>query len=64
MMAEPSEAAKVSGQNTHARRKRADLVQKNIPIGRLGKPSEIADVVYLLASNAYMTNKVRARVEL
>ncbi|KAI0728880.1 3-oxoacyl-reductase [Fomitopsis betulina] len=29
-----------------------------IPIGRLGKPNEMADIVLLLASNGYMTNKV------
>jgi len=29
-----------------------------IPIGRLGRPDEIAEIVLLLASNAYMTNKI------
>ncbi|KAH9842417.1 3-oxoacyl-reductase [Rhodofomes roseus] len=29
-----------------------------IPIGRLGKPHEMADIVLLLASNGYMTNKI------
>ncbi|PCH38488.1 NAD(P)-binding protein [Wolfiporia cocos MD-104 SS10] len=33
-------------------------VKSKIPVGRLGKPDEIADVVLLLASNGYMTNKV------
>jgi len=29
-----------------------------IPVGRLGKPDEIAEVVLLLASNGYMANKI------
>jgi len=29
-----------------------------IPVGRLGQPEEIASVVQLLATNAYMTNKI------
>ncbi|KAH9919435.1 3-oxoacyl-reductase [Amylocystis lapponica] len=33
-------------------------IRSKIPIGRLGKPDEIAEVVLLLASNAYMTNKI------
>ncbi|OJT08556.1 hypothetical protein TRAPUB_562 [Trametes pubescens] len=28
-----------------------------IPIGRLGKPDEIASIVLMLATNGYMTNK-------
>jgi 3-oxoacyl-[acyl-carrier protein] reductase len=31
-----------------------------IPVGRLGKPEEIASVVSMLVGNAYMTNKVRS----
>lgn len=34
-------------------------MQSKIPIGRLGQPDEIAAIVALLATNAYMTNKVR-----
>jgi len=29
-----------------------------IPIGRMGQPEEIASIVQLLATNAYMTNKI------
>ncbi|KZT74115.1 NAD(P)-binding protein [Daedalea quercina L-15889] len=32
--------------------------RSKIPVGRLGKPNEMADIVLLLASNGYMTNKV------
>jgi len=32
--------------------------KNKIPVGRLGRPDEIADVVLLLASNGYMTNKI------
>ncbi|KAI0933384.1 hypothetical protein AcV5_005542 [Taiwanofungus camphoratus] len=32
--------------------------RSKIPVGRLGKPDEIAEVVLLLASNGYMTNKI------
>lgn len=32
--------------------------QSKIPIGRLGKPDEIASIVLMLATNGYMTNKV------
>ncbi|KAI0074705.1 3-oxoacyl-reductase [Panus rudis PR-1116 ss-1] len=32
--------------------------RSKIPIGRLGKPDEIASIVALCATNAYMTNKV------
>ncbi|EIW61058.1 NAD-P-binding protein [Trametes versicolor FP-101664 SS1] len=35
-----------------------DAVRNLIPIGRLGKPDEIASIVLMLAINAYMTNKV------
>ncbi|KXN91312.1 3-oxoacyl-[acyl-carrier-protein] reductase FabG [Leucoagaricus sp. SymC.cos] len=31
---------------------------KRIPIGRFGRPQEVASVVELLVTNAYMTNKV------
>ena len=31
-----------------------------IPIGRLGKPDEIADTVIWMVKNAYVTNKVVA----
>jgi 3-oxoacyl-[acyl-carrier protein] reductase len=34
------------------------LEKKRIPIGRFGHPQEIASVVELLVTNAYMTNKV------
>ncbi|OCH85371.1 NAD-binding protein [Obba rivulosa] len=34
-----------------------ESVRSKIPIGRLGKPAEIAGIVILLASNGYMTNK-------
>ena len=33
--------------------------QARIPIGRLGKPDEIASIAVMLLSNGYMTNKVR-----
>ncbi|CCM00140.1 uncharacterized protein FIBRA_02167 [Fibroporia radiculosa] len=36
----------------------APSAKSKIPVGRLGKPSEMADIVLLLASNGYMTNKV------
>jgi len=29
-----------------------------IPVGRLGVPDEIASIVEVLVTNAYMTNKV------
>ncbi|KAI0085902.1 3-oxoacyl-reductase [Irpex rosettiformis] len=35
-----------------------DELRSKIPIGRLGKPDEIASIVVMLAKNAYMTNKV------
>ena len=35
------------------------LPQAKIPIGRFGLPDEIASVVAMLATNAYITNKVR-----
>ena len=38
------------------------IFQSKIPIGRLGKPNEMADIVLLLASNGYMTNKVCLQV--
>ena len=34
------------------------MVQSKIPIGRLGKPEEIASIVLMLVTNGYMTNKV------
>jgi len=37
-----------------------DELRSKIPIGRLGKPDEISDVVALLATNGYMTNKIIA----
>ncbi|GBE82889.1 Versicolorin reductase 1 [Sparassis crispa] len=33
-------------------------MRSKIPIGRLGKPDEMAEIVLLLASNGYMTNKI------
>lgn len=33
-------------------------VRAKIPIGRLGKPDEIASIVLMLVQNGYMTNKV------
>ncbi|KAJ3535678.1 hypothetical protein NM688_g6942 [Phlebia brevispora] len=35
-----------------------DEIRSRIPIGRLGKPDEIASIVVMLVSNGYMTNKV------
>jgi hypothetical protein len=32
-----------------------------IPIGRMGKPHEVASVVEMLVTNAYLTNKVRVK---
>lgn len=64
MMANPSPDARVSVTGTRAKvlRKTNSLnnKQSKIPVGRLGKPDEIAEVVLLLASNGYMTNKVGA----
>ena len=34
------------------------IAQSKIPIGRLGKPEEIASIVLMLVTNGYMTNKV------
>lgn len=34
-------------------------VKALIPVGRLGQPAEIAAIVEMLVTNAYMTNKVR-----
>ncbi|KAJ7475115.1 NAD-binding protein [Mycena galericulata] len=39
----------------------SDEIKNMIPIGRLGKPHEIASVVETLVTNAYLTNKVRLR---
>ncbi|EMD34208.1 hypothetical protein CERSUDRAFT_117110 [Gelatoporia subvermispora B] len=36
----------------------SEAIKSKIPIGRLGKPDEIASIVILLATNGYMTNKV------
>ena len=33
-------------------------IRAKIPIGRLGKPDEIANIVLMLVQNGYMTNKV------
>jgi len=35
-----------------------DSLKQRIPVGRLGKPEEIASVVELLVTNAYLTNKI------
>ncbi|KAI1785615.1 3-oxoacyl-reductase, partial [Ganoderma leucocontextum] len=35
-----------------------DAVRSLIPIGRLGKPEEIASIVLMLVTNGYMTNKI------
>ncbi|KAF9530670.1 NAD-binding protein [Crepidotus variabilis] len=35
-----------------------DELKNKIPVGRFGLPEEIASVVELLATNAYMTNKI------
>ncbi|TBU29273.1 3-oxoacyl-reductase [Dichomitus squalens] len=35
-----------------------DAIRSKIPIGRLGKPDEIASIVLMLATNGYMTNKI------
>ncbi|KAJ7641456.1 NAD-binding protein [Roridomyces roridus] len=36
----------------------ADAVRKLIPIGRLGRSHEVASVVEMLVTNAYLTNKI------
>lgn len=36
------------------------LVAAGLPIGRLGRPDEIADTVMWMVKNAYATNKVIA----
>ncbi|TFK81804.1 3-oxoacyl-reductase [Polyporus arcularius HHB13444] len=36
----------------------SEAVRSKIPIGRLGKPDEIASIVLMLATNGYMTNKI------
>ncbi|KII84773.1 hypothetical protein PLICRDRAFT_45579 [Plicaturopsis crispa FD-325 SS-3] len=35
-----------------------------IPVGRFGRPEEIASVVEMLAGNGYMTNKVSDSTDL
>ncbi|OSX56299.1 hypothetical protein POSPLADRAFT_1160635, partial [Postia placenta MAD-698-R-SB12] len=60
MMANPSPDAKVHIPSPRGRiRKLIEISQSKIPVGRLGRPEEMADIVLLLASNGYMTNKVR-----
>ncbi|THU98559.1 NAD-binding protein [Dendrothele bispora CBS 962.96] len=36
----------------------SDEIKKMIPIGRLGVPDEIASIIQMLVTNAYMTNKI------
>jgi len=35
-----------------------DEIKNMIPIGRMGKPHEVASVVEMLVTNAYLTNKI------
>lgn len=35
------------------------LEQDLVPVGRFGQPEEVAQVVELLVTNSYMTDKVR-----
>lgn len=34
-------------------------MQARLPVGRFGRPDEIASIVEMLVLNSYMTNKVR-----
>ncbi|EKM76264.1 hypothetical protein AGABI1DRAFT_131361 [Agaricus bisporus var. burnettii JB137-S8] len=36
----------------------SEELRKRIPIGRFGRPQEVASIVELLVTNAYMTNKI------
>ena len=35
-----------------------DLCQNSIPLGRLGKPEEVASAILFLAENTYITGQV------
>ncbi|KAI8974192.1 3-oxoacyl-reductase [Trametes punicea] len=45
-------------EDTEMMKNPSDAVRSKIPIGRLGKPDEIAQIVLMLATNGYMTNKI------
>ncbi|KAH9930890.1 3-oxoacyl-reductase [Fomitopsis serialis] len=51
--------ALIEGRQTNMMSNPTPEARSKIPIGRLGKPNEMADIVLLLASNGYMTNKAR-----
>ncbi|KAF8147782.1 NAD-binding protein [Mycena galopus ATCC 62051] len=36
----------------------SDEIKKTIPIGRMGKPHEVASIVEMLVANEYLTNKI------
>ena len=36
----------------------ADELARRIPVGRLGRPEEVADLVTAVVRNAYLTNQV------
>ena len=62
-MANPSDEVRVSRLMKTVLEEKSSLIiviitQAKIPIGRLGKPAEIASIVAMLATNGYMTNKV------
>ncbi|KAI0806660.1 3-oxoacyl-reductase [Fomes fomentarius] len=50
--------ALIEGEHTEMMKNPPEAVRSKIPIGRLGKPDEIASIVLMLATNGYMTNKV------
>ncbi|KAI0738066.1 3-oxoacyl-reductase [Daedaleopsis nitida] len=45
-------------EDTEMMKNPTDAIRSKIPIGRLGKPDEIASIVLMLATNGYMTNKI------
>ncbi|KAI0628878.1 3-oxoacyl-reductase [Trametes polyzona] len=45
-------------EDTEMMKNPSDAIRSKIPIGRLGKPDEIASIVLMLATNGYMTNKI------
>lgn len=60
MMANPSDEIKVRGRclAVNLITNKFGAMQSMIPIGRLGKPHEVASVVEVLVTNPYLTNKV------
>jgi len=50
--------ALIAGTNMLSDNNVVQALKQRIPVGRLGKPEEIAAVVELLVTNAYLTNKI------